>query len=339
MTKYYAGIEGGATHSTAVLLNEDGKTITVLENQPPTNHWNSGMEKCVNQIKSILEQLFLNAGLPKDEPLEGLGLCLSGCEEKGSNDQLKNLVKSTLTTVGNVEVESDCYGPILAASSSGGIVLIAGTGSNLLLVNPDNSQYKCGGLSYLLGDQGSAWWIAHQGICYCVNHRDNYELAPFPIDYVWECVQEHFGIKDIRELLYHCYQNFNKPFYAKLTIKLAEGADKGDELCKHLFRQAGKSLAKHILAINSKIAPELFERPGGLPIVCIGSVWKSWRHLEEGFTSTLGIPAAEGNSPKLNKFSLIRLRVSSALGPALLAAPNIPRFYSENSSTLFSYGV
>jgi len=56
-------------------------------------------------------------------------------------------------------------------------------------------------------------------------------------------------------MLKHCYQAFNKPFYAKLTVKLAEGAEKGDALCQHLFRCAGKALAMHILAIRSKISP------------------------------------------------------------------------------------
>jgi len=98
--------------------------------------------------------------------------------------------------VDEVKVESDCLGPIYAASNSGGIVLIAGTGSNLLLINPDNTQVKCGGLNYLLGDQGGSWWISHKAVKYCILHRDNYKTSPFPIDYVWNAVREHFGVDD-----------------------------------------------------------------------------------------------------------------------------------------------
>jgi len=56
-------------------------------------------------------------------------------------------------------------------------------------------------------------------------------------------------------LLEPCYKNFDKCHFAGLTKKLAGGAEAGDDLCKLLFREAGRALAKHLLAVRHKIDP------------------------------------------------------------------------------------
>lgn len=51
-------------------------------------------------------------------------------------------------------IDSDTLGSLRTGFESGGVVLIAGTGSNALLMNPDGKTYGCGGWGYILGDEG-----------------------------------------------------------------------------------------------------------------------------------------------------------------------------------------
>lgn len=50
---------------------------------------------------------------------------------------------------------SDTMGSVFTSSPNGGLVLIAGTGSNALLSNPDGTNYSCGGWGNMLADEGS----------------------------------------------------------------------------------------------------------------------------------------------------------------------------------------
>lgn len=84
------------------------------------------------------------------------GLGLSGCEVEEINQQL---VQHLLQFYPNVSqkyvIASDTEGSIAATSNKGGVVCIAGTGSNTLLINADGTKAQCGGWGYHLGDEGS----------------------------------------------------------------------------------------------------------------------------------------------------------------------------------------
>lgn len=69
------------------------------------------------------------------------------------------LENELLTKYPNISVSyyvcSDTLGSIFTASPLGGVVLIAGTGSNALLRNPDGKMVTCGGWGNFLADEGS----------------------------------------------------------------------------------------------------------------------------------------------------------------------------------------
>ncbi|CAF4867733.1 unnamed protein product, partial [Rotaria magnacalcarata] len=56
---------------------------------------------------------------------------------------------------------------------NGGVVIIAGTGSNCVVYNGDGSSKRAGGWGHLLGDEGSGYWIAQRAIKRVFDHADN----------------------------------------------------------------------------------------------------------------------------------------------------------------------
>lgn len=144
---------------------------------------------------------------------------------------------------------------------------------------------------------------------------------------MWEQVKKHFQVETRYDLLEHCYSKFDKAFFASLCEKLSHLAVDGDELCKHLFEDAGRYLAKATLALLPNVSDKLLNK-GNLNIVCVGSVWKSWPLLKLGFSTEM----MKGTQ----KFgiNLITLTQAMAIGAAYLAADSInydlPRDYSHN---------
>lgn len=109
----------------------------------------------------------------------------------------------------------------------GGIVLISGTGSNCLLINPDSSEVQCGGYGERLSDEGSgtnsdciirvvvlstirfitifpfrfvsAYWISHKCIKTCLDDHFRLNKPPngYSVETCWEAVKTFFNISNV----------------------------------------------------------------------------------------------------------------------------------------------
>lgn len=158
--------------------------------------------------------------------------------------------------------------------------------------------------------------------------------APEAISYAWPAMRSHFGVLDQKGLLQHLYTSFDKSHIANFTKAIATGCERGDPLCLLLFQEAGQQLGRHVVALSRKAHNDLKLAQGGLKVICVGSVWKSWRFMRKGFLEEI-----HGGS--VDELSLLRLTTSSAMGACYLAAEKFDypfgKPYDSNAEVFFHY--
>uniref|UniRef100_S4NXX5 N-acetyl-D-glucosamine kinase n=2 Tax=Pararge aegeria TaxID=116150 RepID=S4NXX5_9NEOP len=319
-TQYFGGVEGGGTHSNLVICDQLGRVVGKSRG-PGTNHWALGIDECAQRIIDMLHTAKQDAGIPLDTPLDSLGLTLSGCEQESSNAMLAARVREKDGACAQtIYVASDTAGSLFTGAPNGGMVLIAGTGSNSLLRTPDGQQYGCGGWGYLFGDEGGAYWIAFRAVKTIFDDEDGLRPAPHPTRAVWRAISDHFGADTRADLLPYASKLFDKSQFAGLTAKLSKLAEAGDALSQHLFAEAGAALAAHVAALTERAqrahsGAAVFR--DGIRVVCVGSVWNSWSALKPGALKQLAARRVKFD------LELVRLRVSSAMGAAWLAARQV----------------
>ncbi|KAI4479093.1 hypothetical protein M0804_011232 [Polistes exclamans] len=311
------GIEGGGTHSTLIIINQKGEKLIEVKG-PDTNHWILGMKETAARINAMIERGKELLNIPKTIPLDCVGLSLSGCEEETTNRLLTNiLLEEYPDAAKDYCVSSDTLGSLRTGLEVGGVVLIAGTGSNALLINPD------------------AYWIAYRACKYVFDDMDDLVKSPYPISYVWPAMRDFFQLTDRTSMLPHLYSNFDKSKFAMFAKEIANGCDREDSLCLSIFKETGRLLARHVVALSKKAHNDLKLSDGGLKVICVGSVWKSWKFMKEGFIDEIH------SGLIIDELSLLNLTATSALGSSYLAAEqmNCPfvKPYNENVQVFFHY--
>jgi len=148
-----------------------------------------------------------------------------------------------------------------------GVVLIAGTGS-IAMGWKDNKEAIAGGWDYILGDQGSAFWLgklALQKVCKDLDGRNK------KIGTLTQEILRHLGIRLERDLIKKVYQKDLVETVASLAPLVDKAAQKGDRFSKYLLIRAGHELA---LSANTVIRKLGFGKKE-FPLVVVGGMFKS----------------------------------------------------------------
>ena len=159
-----------------------------------------------------------------------------------------------------------------ALAGQDGIVAIAGTGSFVFGRNGSRTM-RAGGWGYLIGDEGSAFWIAKQALRAALRYEEGWGSQTR----LHSMLLEETGARSANEVLHLFYtSDWPRSRVARLAAKVNHAAEAGDGAAAVILRQAGEALAEFVGAVRARLF-DLEERAPDEPVAAsfIGGVFHS----------------------------------------------------------------
>lgn len=149
------GVDAGGT-TTVAAMSKDGEYVRESQ-KPGANATTLGVDDAADIMITAIREVL------GGEPPDAIYVGAAGAGRSRVAEELLQLIGIAFRGA-NVVIGDDAAIALRAAVPHGnGAVLIAGTGSTAYAENGERSQ-RVGGLGYLAGDEGSAFWIGMQAV-------------------------------------------------------------------------------------------------------------------------------------------------------------------------------
>lgn len=255
MEDYVIGVDGGGTETVGILANEHGLILSQGK-VGATNYQVVGAER----LKSEIHKLFQQMGVGPDKSTRKVSHVFIGLAGVGRESDRKEVsaLFQNLPYLGNVTVESDAQVALSGAfSGEEGIIIIAGTGAICFGRDKNGPVVRSGGWGYLLGDEGSGYFIGQQAIIAALKDLDGRgektELRP--------AIEKRYQLASIDEIIPKIYkQQIDRTEIAGLAPLVFGLAAENDAEAADIIRRTGheqgrlaKAVAERLALINKKI--------------------------------------------------------------------------------------
>lgn len=243
---YILGLDCGGTASKALLATGDGHVLGYGDGGP-ANYVVNGVDGVVRSALQAMQGCLTQ--VPLDLPaLQDQGVYLALGVSGAGRELEMNDVQQAFQTVGfdQVVVSHDAAIALLGAlGGADGVVVIAGTGSIAYGLEKEQST-RIGGWGYLLGDEGSAFWIslrALQQVMWGFDGRTRQD----PI--LYGAVQEYFEVSDAAQLVPLLYQTpLNRGNIGGFSKEITRLAHQGHGFSQEVLAEAGRQLGNLAVA-------------------------------------------------------------------------------------------
>ena len=248
----FLGIDGGGSTLRVALVDEELValcTLTESSANPNLIGHDAAQALIRRSIRDLLGQTNLQ---PTDIRAAAIGV--AGAASTHSRDWLLQTLEPDLPAsllVASSDLEIALVG---ALAQPCGILLLAGTGSAVYGISPAGGRLQIGGWGYLLGDDGSSYWIGRQLLRHLISIHDS--GSSVESDALSSHCLNELGLKQPRELIAWLYRTEETPAarIASLARVAIDAASEGDTAAIQILEQAATLLVAQAAVLQRRLA-------------------------------------------------------------------------------------
>lgn len=272
MNRFLVGLDIGGSHTRGVLFRGDSPVREARSGS--ANVQNVSRERAAQSLREIFARL---EPPPGTTVLAGAG----GVDTPHDAAALTQLIRSVAEAAAGAGPASET--PVIAVHDTRlilaagghteGIAVIAGTGSVAWGVNASGHGTRAGGWGYLLGDEGSGYWLGREAVRHVLRDaqdRGTSDVTPAEDGRFARAVLGHAGVSTPTELIAAFHDRPDRTHWAGLARTVIELAPH-DDAARELVSAAAAHLVELIITVARNLGEPLpVVMGGGLATTSVG---------------------------------------------------------------------
>lgn len=270
---YFLAIDGGGTKTECVIGDEQrvlgsavGSTIKIKK---------VGNKAAAEALQSAINDACRQANVKPDQfSRTCIGLAGSSISEvsQWTRATLQRLVSGQVLVVNDTTIAHHA-----AFSGGPGVLVIAGTGSNVLGINERGESARAGGWGPIISDEGSGFWIGRTAVAQLMRAHDAGRSTE-----LLSAITRAWGLGTREEVVAMANSN-PPPDFAALLPAVLQCGDAGDALAREILSSAANELAQ----LARIVVRKLWNGDGKIHIALTGGVFAHSAQIRQMFSNAI----------------------------------------------------
>jgi len=303
------GIDAGGTKTVCLLADAQGTVLGSARGGGANLQAQGELE-----VEKTLHDVMDRAMAGRRQIPDAVCLGIAGVDRPDDTAVIEGIMRRIGYKMPALVVNDALIALVAAVGEAPGIVIVCGTGSICYGRNADGRAARSGGWGYVIGDEGSGYWIGRRALAAVARHAD----GRGPATSLTGAALSHFGVDTVAELVHEVHAHDPRRHrVAGLGAVVHAAADAGDAVARAILDDA----AAELLHAAASVTAQLGMRGGAFPFVLAGGMFHGLPLLREAVLQRLSEVAPHCHPQLLTQepaLGAVRLAIAEARGGAVV---------------------